>query len=156
MNLFKFYLAFLFFVILLLSSLVKSDVKQMTFEKRKLKLDSKIISVEIADTEEKAERGLMYRKHLNENEGMLFVFKDERPRSFWMKNTFVDLDIGFFSKEQILVEIHQMTASKSELTIHPDSCDTKKPAQFALEMSRGWFAKHNIKVGTKFNFSAKK
>lgn len=126
------------------------------FEKKAIKIGKQKINVEIADTNEKAERGLMYRKHLKENEGMLFIFPDEARRSFWMKNTFIDLDIGFFDKNKTLIEVYEMKASNSELNLTPDSCETKKSAQFALEMSRGWFKKYNIKVGEKFEFSTSK
>jgi uncharacterized membrane protein (UPF0127 family) len=136
--------------------MVLSTEANINFEKNNLKLGPHKIMVEIADTDKKTQRGLMFRRHLKENEGMLFIFKDERHRSFWMKNTFIDLSIGFFSSKRELTEIYDMLASKSELTTHPDSCETKKPAQFALEMSRGWFEKHNIKVGTKLEISTRK
>jgi uncharacterized membrane protein (UPF0127 family) len=148
--------SFLILVVFLFTYNLRAAEKEIRFEKKKLKLNLQIITVEIADSNEKAERGLMYRRQLNENDGMLFVFDDERLRSFWMKNTFIDLDIGFFSGEKVLLEVHQMKASKSEINLHPDSCETKKPSQFVLEMSRGWYTKHNIKVGTKFSFLSKK
>lgn len=130
-----------------------SDIK---FEKKTLNLANNFIIVELADSNEKTERGLMYRKSLNENEGMLFVFPNESRRSFWMKNTFINLSIAFFDRNKTIIEIYDMKASASELTNSPDSCETKKKAQFALEMSRGWFKKHNIKVGDKFNFASSK
>jgi uncharacterized membrane protein (UPF0127 family) len=137
-------------------SLLAAKEAEIQFKRQVIKLANQRISVEIADTDEKSERGLMYRKSLKKNEGMLFVFPNEQKRSFWMKNTFIDLSVAFFDSNRILTEIHDMKASSSELTIHPDSCESKKPAQFALEMSRGWFKNHSIKVGTKLEISTSK
>jgi uncharacterized membrane protein (UPF0127 family) len=150
-RLFRFLVFFCFFV-----HFCFADEVLTKFEKRAIRIGKQKINVEIADTNEKAERGLMYRKYLKENDGMLFVFPDEARRSFWMKNTFIDLNIGFFDKNKTLIEIYEMKASNSELNLTPDSCETKKSAQFALEMSRGWFKRHNIKVGEKFEFSTSK
>jgi hypothetical protein len=126
------------------------------FEKKIIKLSHNKVIVEIADTNEKAEQGLMYRKTLGKNEGMLFIFPNEEKRNFWMKNTFIDLSIAFFDSSKILTETCDMKASSSELIVKPESCETVRPAKFALEMSRGWFRKHNIKVGEKFQFTTNK
>ena len=66
------------------------------FEIKKIKINNHLLTVEIADTAGKRELGLMNRTKLNKNSGMLFVFGFEKTVSFWMKNTFLNLDLAFF------------------------------------------------------------
>lgn len=108
----------------------------------------KTIKVEMAETQQEHEQGLMFRKKLNTNEGMLFIFPDEQTRSFWMKNTLIDLDIGYFNKQKVLIDIQQMKAENSVMQLHPPSYPSKQPAMYALEMAKGWFKKNNFPVGT--------
>ena len=68
-----------------------------------LEIADKNISIEIASTPEQRTIGLMKRSSLAENSGMLFIFEDEQPRSFWMKDTFIPLDIIFFDKNFAVV-----------------------------------------------------
>ena len=126
------------------------------FLKQKISIGSKNLIVEVADTPEKLAYGLMYKKSIEENEGMLFIFDSEEIRSFWMKNTFVDLSIGFISKEKELTEIKNMSAAKSEMQNHFENYESLKPAQYALEMRLGWFEKNHIKVHDKFKLFIKK
>src|SRR5688572_21060190 len=72
------------------------NIEKVEFRKARLTLGSKVLAVELAESERQHARGLMYRQKLGEGEGMLFIFPDLGIRSFWMKNTFVDLAIGFF------------------------------------------------------------
>jgi uncharacterized membrane protein (UPF0127 family) len=95
--------------------------------------------VELAVTPEQRQKGLMYRKSLPENEGMLFVFPEEAIQNFWMKNTYIPLDVAFFDKDGYLIEYQSMEPN-SEI-IHQSS----EPAKYALEMNQGWFKKQNIK-----------
>lgn len=125
------------------------DTREVTFEKKKISIGKTSIEVEIADTDGKSSRGLMFRKTLAKDAGMLFIFEGEEVRSFWMKNTFVDLDIGFFSADKTLVDIQTMKAVKSELVLNPPSYMSAKPAMYALEMNAGWFSKNKIKIGAK-------
>ena len=67
------------------------------FEKRKIHLGGKTVVVEIADTDERRAYGLMFRNSLPKDEGMLFIFEDERIRSFWMKNTLIPLSIAYIN-----------------------------------------------------------
>lgn len=126
------------------------------FAKATIKIASKTVVVEIADTPEKSSYGLMYKRSLSENEGMLFIFKEEQPLSFWMKNTFVDLSIGYFSKQKRLIEVKNMNAAKSEMQTHFETYESSRPAQYALEVRLGWFEKNHIKVGDKLELFIKK
>lgn len=106
----------------------------------------KKIKVELAETEDQHERGLMFRKSLPKDQGMLFVFKDEMIRSFWMKNTLINLSIGYFNKDKKLIDIQEMKATNMMQTDFPNY-PSQGPAQFALEMPEAWFAKNKIEVG---------
>lgn len=121
------------------------------FKKERIKIAGKVISVEIAESEEQHELGLMYRKSLGKNDGMLFIFPIEKPLYFWMKNTFIDLSIGYFDKNAVLIKIQEMKAT-SVMESAPPSYPSTKAAKFALEMNKGWFAKNEIKIGAKIKF----
>ena len=105
------------------------------------------IQAEMAESEAQHEYGLMFRKELGPKEGMLFVFKDEMIRSFWMKNTIINLSIGYFNKDRKLVDIQEMKAVTSVLQTDIPTYLSQSPAQYALEMPEGWFKKNSIKVG---------
>lgn len=125
---------------------------EVAFKKANLELSykkiRKIIKVELAETPEQHQRGLMFRKKLNLNEGLLFIFSDEQTRSFWMKNTLIDLDIGYFNNKKLLIDIQQMKAENSVMQLNPPAYPSKQPAMYALEMSKGWFKKNNFPEGT--------
>lgn len=101
------------------------------------------VVVEVARTEAERERGLMYRKELPAGTGMLFVFPDARERSFWMENTYVALDVAFFDASLAVVDVQQM---EPETTAFHNS---RAPAMYALEVSKGWFAAHRIGIGAR-------
>ncbi len=104
------------------------------------------IEVEIADEESERSKGLMFRESLPENRGMLFVYPEERPLGFWMRNTLIPLDIAFIDREGRIVDIQQMQP-RDETTHY-----SKAPAMYALEMNEGWFAAHDIEVGDRVEF----
>ncbi|MCC6137602.1 MAG: DUF192 domain-containing protein [Bdellovibrionaceae bacterium] len=124
-------------------------------EKKTLIFSSGIkIQVEVASTSEEKAKGLMYRKHLPENSGMLFIFPIEQKLSFWMKNTYVPLTIGFFDSKMKLLETQDM---QPHLGPVPDEklphYESEREAKYALEMEQGWFVKNKIKPGITFRFS---
>ena len=105
------------------------------------------IKVELADTDEKRTLGLMYRRILDDNEGMLFVFDEAAHRSFWMLNTYIPLSIAYIGKDGIINEIYDMKPLDDKITY------SQKPAMYALEMKRGWFARNNIGQGAKLDLT---
>jgi uncharacterized protein len=105
------------------------------------------IWVEVAKTPEERAKGLMNRNHLAKDEGMLFIFETEGYHGFWMKNTLIPLSIAFLDKEGKIVKISEM----KPLTLA--SHDPPQPILYALEMNKGWFAAHGIKVGDRIRFS---
>lgn len=99
------------------------------------------VRAEVARTSEDRERGLMYREEVPEGTGMLFVFEDEEVRSFWMRNTYVPLDIAYMDAGMQIVSIKQMEPETDELY------SSEAPAMFALEAPMGWFEDHGIEEG---------
>ena len=91
-------------------------------------------------------RGLMGRRDLAEDQGMIFVYRNAQQVSFWMRNTPTPLDIGFFTKDGVLTEVRQMFPFDE--TSVPSA---RKDIQFALEMNQGWFARHNLKAGAQLD-----
>ncbi len=100
------------------------------------------LHVEIADTEPLRMKGLMDRKEMGENRGMLFVFDREQILNFWMKNTHVPLSIAYISRIGMINEIRDMKPLDISVT-YPSAM----PALYALEVNRGWFARNNITKG---------
>lgn len=119
------------------------------FKKANIKVAGQRLRVELAETEDQQEQGLMYRKSLKEGEGMLFVFPNARVRRFWMKNTFIDLSIGYFDENKALLDVQDMIPVKSEMETNLPVYPSSGPAKYALEVPLGWFKKHKIKPGDK-------
>jgi len=127
-------------------------LKQLNFAKKTIHVGGKKLLVEIADTNEKIARGLMFRKQLlTDNQGMLFIFKQQKMRTFWMKNTFVPLSIGFFDGEKKLLSVAEMQPVISEME-KPKTYKSLKPAKYVLEVNQGWFFRKKVKTGAKLSF----
>ncbi len=112
-----------------------------------LKVGDQTLTVELAATNEQRQRGLMFRKEMPENAGMLFVFPDDRQLSFWMHNTLIPLSIAYIDSKGVILNIEDM---------QPMTDDTHASAglsRYALEVNQGWFAKHGITAGAKVEFS---
>ena len=101
----------------------------------------KKLYVELANTPLKREQGLMGRKKLAHNHGMLFDFKSPRRLSFWMSNTYIPLDIAFINEDGRITEIREMVPLSTRTISSKDSC------KYALEVNRGWFGKNGIQAG---------
>jgi len=112
-----------------------------------LKMGEETVRVEIAVSAAEQARGLMYRRDMNWNKGMLFVYDDDRILSFWMKNTFIPLSIAFLDSQGRILHIAQMQPQSK--TSHRSPV----PARYALEMNLGWFEKAGVKVGDKAEFA---
>jgi uncharacterized membrane protein (UPF0127 family) len=112
-----------------------------------LYIKDKEIWVEVAKSPEERANGLMGRKHLGKNEGMLFIFEIEDYHGFWMKDTIIPLSIAFIDREGRIVKITDMKPLALESHIPP------KPVLYALEMNKGWFSANGINVGDIIRFS---
>ena len=115
--------------------IIKNNIKDVYF------------NVEIARKKIDREKGLMFRKNLNLEKGMLFIFPNESKVSMWMKNTLISLDIIFISKNYKIVDIinNAKIMSKEILT-------SKVKAKYALEINAGLVTKLNIKIGNNIYF----
>jgi uncharacterized protein len=100
-----------------------------------------LIRAEVANTFESRAQGLMFRKYLGPNEGMLFVFPQAEAHCMWMKNTLIPLSVAFLDARGRIVSISEMQPQTE--TSH---CATA-PAKYALEMSGGWFAGKGLRPG---------
>ena len=107
----------------------------------KLSAGIHLISAEVANTFDSRARGLMHRKSLGANQGMLFVFPDVSAHCMWMRNTFVPLSVAFIDEQGTIVSIHDMQPQTE------NSHCAARPARFALEMNQGWFAQKGVKAG---------
>jgi uncharacterized protein len=105
------------------------------------------IEIQIANSDFDRELGLMFRKQMDENKGMLFIFPREEKQSFWMRNTFIPLDMIFVNSAKKIVTIHRNTQTLSD-----QSYPSTAPAQYVLEVNGGYCSKHNINEGDKINF----
>jgi uncharacterized membrane protein (UPF0127 family) len=106
------------------------------------------IEIEIADDESQRMSGLMHRKSMDENQGMLFMFdKNDPTTGFWMKNTHISLDIIFTNENKEIITIHQNTEPFSERSLPPT-----EPALYVIEVVAGYCKKNGIKVGDIFDF----
>jgi uncharacterized membrane protein (UPF0127 family) len=112
-----------------------------------LYIQHKEIRVEVAKTPEERSHGLMGRKHLGKDEGMLFIFETEDYHGFWMKDTLIPLSIAFIDKDGRIVWITDMKPLTLNSHVPP------KPILYALEMNKGWFSSCGIKVGDAVRFS---
>jgi uncharacterized membrane protein (UPF0127 family) len=103
------------------------------------------VFVEIADDPFEWADGLMFRESLAPDAGMLFVFGDERVRSFWMKNTLIPLDMLFVAADLTIVDIVE-----GAVPCEADPCPlytSGAPAQWALEVNGGFVQDHGIRIG---------
>jgi len=101
----------------------------------------KQLLVEVADEAHERRVGLMYRTSLPENNGMIFLYNKEEIRSFWMKNTYIPLSIAYADKDGKIVHIADMVP-KSTTPV-----PSVYPAQYVLEVNKGWFDKNGVEVG---------
>lgn len=142
--------------LLCIFSLSANSAENTQFSRGVVHIKGKTIQVEIAKTQEQHALGLMYRKSLNQDSGMFFIFEESRILSFWMKNTFIPLSIAYIDESLRIVDIQDMSPVTSVLVQDPPSYVSKKPARYALEVNQGFYKKHGILVGDLVRFSETK
>ncbi|SCC94884.1 conserved exported hypothetical protein [Thiomonas sp. X19] len=106
-----------------------------------LQAGMQLIHAELATTPDQRETGLMYRRELSGNHGMLFIFSDDQPVCMWMKNTFIPLSVAFIDDQGRITNIADMKPQTL------DSHCAVQNVRFALEMPLGWFAQRGLKPG---------
>jgi uncharacterized protein len=105
------------------------------------------VLVELARTPGQRTFGLMYRGHLDENAGMLFIFPAAEPLKFWMKHTEIPLDMIFADPSGVVVGIVANATPYSERAVGPET-----PALYVLEVNGGFCARHGVRAGDKMSF----
>ena len=114
-------------------------------------INEKCFNIELAKTESERKQGLMYRTHLNEDSGMLFLFQEESKHAFWMKNTLLPLDLIWIDKNKDIIKIKKETPPCLETTLCP-SYFPDSDSLYVLEINGGLTEKYNIIPGQKANF----
>jgi len=115
----------------------------VTFKTSSVKVGSHPLKVEVAADDPQREQGLMYRKSLGREEGMLFIFDEPAYHAMWMKNTLIPLSVAFIDRNGVILNI---------LDMEPQTLDSHMaagPAVYAIETNKGWFEAKKIKAGDK-------
>jgi len=116
---------------------------QMDLPRAQLQAGMHLLQVQVASTGKQREVGLMWRKELPIQEGMLFVFEQAAGQCFWMRNTLIPLTAAFIADDGTIVNLADMQPQSD--TSHCSG----QPVRFVLEMNQGWFAKRGIRAGQK-------
>jgi uncharacterized protein len=120
-----------------------SEAPQTQLPRTRIQAGMHFIDAQVAQSPAEMEVGLMHRKSMPANEGMLFVFPDRQPRCFWMKNTLMPLTIAFLADDGTILQTADMKAGSL------DSHCSKEAVRYALEMNLGWFKQRGISPGTR-------
>jgi uncharacterized membrane protein (UPF0127 family) len=141
-------------VVLLLSGslLLSASCGAQSLETRKLTIernagDPIVLQGEIARTGAEREKGLMYRKNLDDGRGMLFVFDQEQLLAFWMKNTLIPLSIAYIRSDGSILEIRDM------YPLDEHTVRSSRSVRYALEVPQGWFNRVGITAGDRLLLS---
>ena len=118
---------------------------QLELPRMALNAGMHLIQAQVAATPDQRSIGLMFRRDMPPNEGMLFVFEQPAPQCFWMKNTLLPLTAAFVADDGTIVNLADM---KPQTT---DSHCSLKPVRYVLEMHQGWFDKRGIKAGSRLS-----
>ena len=116
---------------------------QINLQRANLSAGMHLIQVQLAQNFEQRQIGLMWRKEMPQNEGMLFIFEQPSVQCFWMRNTLLPLTAAFVADDGTIVNLLDMKPMSDD-----SHCSTK-PVRFVLEMNLAWFAKRNIQAGFK-------
>jgi uncharacterized membrane protein (UPF0127 family) len=128
-------------ILLLLASL--PALAEVAFKTANVKVASHPLKVEVAADEPQRMQGMMHRKSLGREEGMLFIFDEPAYHSMWMKNTLIPLSVAFIDRNGVILNI---------LDMEPQTLDSHMaagPAVYAIETNKGWFAAKKVKPGDK-------
>jgi len=137
--------------LLALSGAARADL--VTFTKSKLVIETAKgkfpFDIELALTPPQMEQGLMYRRTLAADAGMLFDYGDPQPIAMWMKNTFIPLDMIFVAKDGKVVDVHERAVPMSL-----DTIESKVPAKAVIEVNAGTILRLGIKIGDTVHYAS--
>ncbi|GAA4317680.1 hypothetical protein GCM10023115_43280 [Pontixanthobacter gangjinensis] len=105
------------------------------------------LDVELAESSYEHQTGLMYRESMEDDQGMLFVYDDARVRSFYMKNTYIPLDIIYYAADSTLVSIQKNATPRDETSLPSEG-----PTKFVLEINGGLSDAWGVEQGDKISF----
>ena len=120
-----------------------ASLAEVTFKTSSVKVASHPLKVEVAADEPQRMQGLMFRKSLGREDGMLFIFDEPAYHSMWMKNTLIPLSVAFIDRDGVILNI---------LDMEPQTLDghmAAGPAVYAIETNKGWYAAKKVKAGDK-------
>ena len=118
------------------SALARADLPTIP-----LSIGSHKLVAEVASTDAQRGTGLMHRRMMPENRGMLFVFPEVAYHGMWMMNTFLPLSVAFIDRDGAIINIADMEPHTT------NTHSAARPAKYALEMNQGWFRKRGLKAG---------
>ncbi len=149
MNKKKYFLSLiiLFFLLILAFFIYKNNLKE-NLNINYLKINEKIIKVQVLSSPQEQALGLSHKKSISEDEGMLFVFKNEGRYAFWMKDMNFPIDIIYFDKENRIVFLEKNVSPDT----FPKTFTSDQDAQYVLEVKAGFIYLNNLKVGDFFEF----
>ncbi len=128
---------------LAVSLLALGQQAQMNLPRTQLRAGMHLLDVQLAQTPQQRQIGLMFRKEMPQHEGMLFIFEQPATQCFWMRNTLIPLTAAFLADDGTIVNLADMRPQSD------DSHCSSKPVRFVLEMNQGWFARRGIQAGYK-------
>lgn len=120
---------------------------QLNLPRIQLQAGMHLITAQVANTHQQRAIGLMWRKDMPPNEGMIFIFEHPQRQCFWMQNTFLPLTAAFIDDDGTIVNLADMQALSTE------SHCSERPVRFVLEMHQGWFAQRGIVAGQRIRGS---
>ncbi|WP_439519062.1 DUF192 domain-containing protein [Hydrogenophaga sp.] len=123
----------------------QADAPQLQLPRVQLSAGMFLINAQVVSTPEQRATGLMFRKEMPANEGMLFVFEQPASQCFWMKNTLLPLTAAFVADDGTIVNLADMQPQSL------DSHCSAKPVRYVLEMHQGWFGKRGLKAGSRLS-----
>ncbi len=113
------------------------------FSQIAVSIGGKALMLDYANTPELREHGLQHKRVLCDDCGMLFDYEQNQVAALWTKDTFLPIDIAFVEDNGEIIRIVQM------MPFDEDKQSSEKPVRYAIEMRRGWFSQHKVKVGAK-------
>jgi len=139
------------FYVLLLGSVLATGCENKPVTRETyfaFEIGSVSLTAQLAIDPARQSKGLMHRETLGENQGMLFISQRPRQQSFWMRNTVIPLDIGYFTEDGVLREVYPLYPRDETRVV-----SRRDDIFYALEMNRGWFQKSGVRAGDRLNLA---
>jgi uncharacterized membrane protein (UPF0127 family) len=127
----------------------KTDTTKTVEDRFAIRVGARTVQMQVAVLAAETQKGLMFRKSMGADEGMVFVFDRPQQMSFWMRNTEIPLDIGYFDADGVLREVYPMYPH-DERPVYSRS----GRIQFCLEMNQGWFSRAGVRPGDRLDLAA--